>query len=249
MQANTFTWPFDPSGVVITWRTVHPLHGTKEVTLRAGDPLHARAIELLRYAGFPREPVTFAYGRQYMVPDATLGTLAVQTPFDARSVTYDAHEFPLDAGYAPLFKLLNPPPPRAGQARFTMPTPEQIELRYKVGSPHAGIQRYLLITRGGQSSVSTLREPRGREQPESVKRVLDAATLDRLHAALGTIDWTRDTPPFDAQLARLAHTPAEVVLRSARDDEPYAGVRLAWQQRFAEPRWAVLFNLLDWLAT
>jgi len=192
--------------------------------------------------------VTFAQGRRNLLPDEALGTLSVHTSMGARSVTYFANEFPTDAGYAGLFELLNPPASPPGERRFTPPVPDRIALRYKVGSPYAGGQQYLSIARGGRVNMSILHEPPGRERPSTTHGQLDPTTLDRLAAALGQIDWTRDRPAFDATYARTSHTPAQVVVRPAFDNEPYAGAYLAWEQGFSDIRWAALFNVLDAIA-
>ncbi len=139
------------------------------------------------------------------------------------------------------------PPPWPAGGRWTLPASAKLYLDYEVGSKYAAGQYALYLRPGGKLSLLFEHQP---AHPAPRRRFtaageLDAPALEDLTAQLAAIRWPREAPPFDAARAAAGHSPASIGLRPAGNDEGFARVSFAWEQRLDEPRWAAVFERLD----
>ena len=222
----------------------HPPGRTERIVAHVGDPGYRELVDALRYAAFPRPPITFSLGRTALVPGETTGTLSVRWARGEHHVTLFEKCWDEDAGYQRVFNILKPHKPAL--SRFTVPSGPDLVLSYSVGSSHTHGRHWLKIMKGGKVSLlfehqagSSLR------QSLTAKGTLATSEQHTIIAALHKIRWPDDQPPFNVAHAMNGHTPASISLTPARDDECYAVQPLAFEQRRNEPRWAALFDALD----
>ena len=222
----------------------HPPGRTERIVAQVGDPGFRELVDALRYAAFPRPPITFSLGRTALLPGETTGTLSVRGPRGEHHFTSFANYWNEDPGYRRVFNILKPHKPSL--SRFTVPSGPELVLSYRVGSSHTHGCHWLQIMKGGKVSL-LFEHQAGSSIPQrlTAKGTLATAEQHTIIAALHKIRWPNDEPPFNVAHAMNGHTPASIGLTSARDDEGQAAQMFAFEQRRNEPRWAALFDALD----
>ncbi|MCA9647485.1 MAG: hypothetical protein H6718_19960 [Polyangiaceae bacterium] len=255
-----FDWGNDPSAIRIEWDETshHAIHVQTQATrcsIQHGEPVHPVVINLLRYAGFPRSPVTFKAGRTSFVPGEFHSSISVSAGDRPTVVSCSHHNWSEDPGYAPVVDLLKrvlashvSGEPLRDATPLLAPLPEVLRFEYRRGSPYQGGAYTLTLTPDGNAELLVQQEqPNSGTQWKKASALLDDATRRAVMTWYRMLSGPGEEPPFSAEAARGGHTPAEFVVRSA-ERTVLRSARFAWEQRTEDPRWAALFAMLDPIA-